>query len=56
MRATSLTAAGPDQTFTLRFADPAWNTLTETQSLHNSWTKPRGPVNRQLLDEGQLLE
>src|SRR4051794_14152292 len=42
MRATSLTAAGPDQAFTLRSADPAWSALTESQLLHNSWTKPRG--------------
>ena len=44
MRPTSLKATGPDQAFTLRFADPAWIALTENQLLHNSWTKPRGPV------------
>src|SRR5947209_19857924 len=42
MRGTSLTAAGPDDSFTVRCSDRAWTVLTENHLLHNSWTKPRG--------------
>ena len=44
MRATSLTAAGPDRSFTLRWSDQAEIALSENHLLHNSWTNSRGLV------------